>query len=199
MLCLLRGKSQEIPGSQGYSATTRHYRFPHIHYSSTEEFTEGAGDELASSTGGRTDLFPLGGASALSAERSGEPASTSGDLRSRSEGDVLQAAVQSCGFRFLTKLASKPSRPDRACRGGPPFSRTAVVAKVPSAAPSSPFLDPRGLESRRSSAPLPCRVNCPLRPASALSRHSSPDPFPSCLQTRRLRQDPGRRARPGIR
>ena len=141
------------------------------------------------STGGTDDAY----------ERSGEPASTSGDLRSRSEGDVLQAAVQSCGFRFSTKLASKPSRPDRACRGGPPFSRTAVVAKVPSAAPSSPFLDPRGLESRRSSAPLPCRVNCPLRPASALSRHSSPDPFPSCLQTRRLRQDPGRRARPGIR
>jgi hypothetical protein len=40
MLCFLREMSQEMPGSQGYSATTGvHQRLP-IYYPPTEEFTE---------------------------------------------------------------------------------------------------------------------------------------------------------------
>ena len=42
MLCFPRKFSHQTADSQGYSASTRAYRRLPIHYSPTEEFTEGA-------------------------------------------------------------------------------------------------------------------------------------------------------------
>jgi hypothetical protein len=57
MPCFPREFSHQTADSQGYSATTRLNPILLVHYSATEEFTEGVRDELAYPASGRTDLF----------------------------------------------------------------------------------------------------------------------------------------------